>query len=171
MKYCYSLQLDEEKMKIKKSDLEKLIESYLYEQMSLPTSGEGFESPKQTYPEHIKTDNQKQQYDVMMAAKKRGMEYKSSEAGLKNLKFDLNWPQDFVIFEEGFEQHIKNWKLFKKAYPNSAFLLQLFDLSGVSSYGDLAQSIQDVSKSEASLFDSCIFALNIFASLPIGLII
>jgi len=173
MKQCYSLQLNEEKMKIKKSDLQRLIENYLYEQsqVRLPTGDDGFSDPKQTYPEHIKTDNEKQRYDVMMAAKKRGMEYKSSDAGLKNLKFDLRWPQDFVIFEEEFEQHIKNWQLFKRVHPTGSFILQLFDLSAVSSYGDLAKSIEDISKPDPSIFDRCIFALNVFASLPIGMIV
>ena len=83
----------------------------------------------------------------------------------------LQWPQDFVIFEEEFEQHIANWKLFKRVYPKSAFLLQMLDLTGVSAYGDLAESIEVMSRKENPGFlDKVLFGLNIFGALPIGLI-
>lgn len=107
------------------------------------------------------------------------MKIKKSELNLiiENYLFNettilgLKWPQDFVIFEEEFEQHIANWKLFKRVYPKSAFLLQLFDLSGVSGYGDLAESIETLSKTNnPGIFDTILFWLNLIGALPIGLI-
>ena len=83
----------------------------------------------------------------------------------------LQWPQDFVIFEEEFEQHIANWKLFKRVYPKSAFLLQMLDLSGVSGYGDLADSIEVMSRKEnPGILDKVLLGINVFGALPIGLI-
>jgi hypothetical protein len=157
-------------MKIKKSDLKLIIERYLSEQMSFPVDDTG-STPSSKYPDYIVTDNQKQQYDVMMAAKKRAAETPESEAGLQNLPFNMQWPQDFVIFEKEFNQHIENWKIFKRDYPKSAFILQLFDMSGVSSYGDLAESIKKVSVGSPSVFDSVIFWFNIVGALPIGLVL
>ena len=149
-------------MKIKKSDLTRLIESYINEQMSMPVGPDGG-SPSDRYPEYVTTANQKQQHDLMMTAKKRAANHPESKAGLR-------WPQDFVILEEQFAQHIADWKLFKREYPKSAFALQLFDLSGVSSYGDLAKSIGAVSQGKPSFLDRAIFFLNILAASPIGLI-
>jgi len=149
-------------MKIKKSDLTRLIESYINEQMSVPvnTGGDSFGSK---YPESITTDNQKAMYDISSVADRRRLSHPDSEAGLR-------WPQDFVIFEEQFEQHIANWKLFKREYPKSAFLLQLVDLSGVSGYGDLAESIDAVAVGNPSIFDQVIFGINILSASPIGLV-
>lgn len=107
------------------------------------------------------------------------MKIKKSELNLiiENYLFNettimgLKWPQDFVIFEEEFEQHIANWKLFKRVYPKSAFLLQMVDLSGVSGYGDLAESIETMSKTDnPGIFDTILFWINFVGALPIGLI-
>jgi len=159
-------------MKIKKTDLQDLIVLYLNEQMSLPTGVASTESPKQTYPEEVVTDQQKRAYDVLMTAKRRAMDHPESEAGLAALfsSFDLRFPQDFVIFENAFQQHIENWKLFKRVHPNAAFLLQLLDMSGVASYGDLAESIENMSKPNPTVYDKVVYGLNIFSSLPIGLL-
>jgi len=149
-------------MKIKKSDLTHLIESYINEQMSVSVGTDGG-APSDRYPEYVTTANQKQQHDLMMTAKRRAADHPESEAGLR-------WPQDFVILEEQFEQHIADWKLFKREYPKSSFVLQLFDLSGVSSYGDLAESIEELTQAEPSIFSRCIFGINILAASPIGMI-
>ena len=149
-------------MKIKKKLLRKIIENYLIEQpdqMIGPEEG----TPGDRYPDYVQTANQKQQYDLFKAPDIRRDRYPEENAGLK-------WPQDFVIFEEQFEQHIANWKLFKREYPKSAFLLQLFDLSGVSGYGDLAESIDDVAVGNPSIFDQAIFGINILSASPIGLV-
>jgi hypothetical protein len=149
-------------MKIKKSDLTRLIECYINEQMSAPVNtGDGASGSK--YPESITADNQKAMYDISSVADRRRLSHPDSEAGLK-------WPQDFVIFEEQFEQHIANWKLFKREYPKSAFVLQLLDLSGVSGYGDLAESIDAVAVGNPSIFDQVIFGINILSASPIGLV-
>ena len=151
-------------MKIKKSDLTRLIESYINEQMSVPVNADG-DSFGSKYPESITTDNQKAMYDLSNVADRRRLSHPDSEAGL-----NLRWPQDFVIFEEQFEQHIADLKLFKREYPKSAFVLQLLDLSGVSGYGDLAESIDTVAAGNPSIFDQVIFGINILSASPIGLV-
>lgn len=131
-------------MKIKKRALKKLIESYLNEiTPDIIDSGSGEAAARQA---------------------------SYTPGTVKDLK-DLKWPQDFVFFEKQFESHIANWKLFKKEYPKSAFLLQIFDLSGVSSYGDLAKSIEDTASGNAGIYDQFILALNVFSALPIGVML
>jgi hypothetical protein len=152
-------------MKIKKSDLTRLIESYINEQMSVPVNADG-DSFGSKYPESITTDNQKAMYDISNVADRRRLSHPDSEAGL-----NLRWPQDFVIFEEQFEQHIADLKLFKREYPKSAFVLQLLDISGVSGYGDLAESIEVVYQGNPSYLDQAIFFINIISVSPIGLVI
>ena len=155
-------------MKINKNELRKIIESYLLEssfgldQMVGPDGT----VPGDKYPEYVTTDNQKQQYDLIKTAERRRIDHPDSEAGLQ-----LRWPQDFVMFEEEFEEHIANWRLFKREYPKSAFLLQIFDLSGVSGYGDLANSLEKMIKPgvELSIPEKIVFFLDLVSALPIGL--
>ena len=145
-------------MKIKKSDLIHIIEGYINEQVSAPERPAGG-----AYPANIKTDDQKQQYNILHTADKRRIDHPDSEVRIR-------WPQDFVLFEEQFADHVANWRLFKREYPKSAFVLQLFDLSGVSGYGDLAESIEAVAVGNPSTLDQAIFGLNILAASPIGLV-
>lgn len=152
-------------MKIKKNKLHQIIESYLLESSLGPDQMVGTDKtmPGDKYPEYITTANQRQQYDIMKAADRRRLEHPDSEAGLR-------WPQDFVLFEKEFEQHIENWRLFKRTHPKSALALQLFDLSGVSSYSDLADSIKLNNSGNTTMTDDIVFFLNVIGSLPIGVI-
>lgn len=150
-------------MKIKKSDLTRLIESYISEQMSDPVSAGGDGSGSK-YPESIETDSQKAMHDLSVVADKRRLSYPDSEAGLK-------WPRDFVIFEDAFEHHVKSWQSFSRLHPKSAAFIQFIDLSGVSGWGDMAKSIEDVHKPGASQMDDVMFFLNFLSATPIALLL
>lgn len=150
-------------MKIKKSDLTHLIESYIKEQMSVPVSAGGNSSDLK-YPETVTTDSQKEMYRLSGVADKRRMSHPDSEAVLK-------WPQDFVIFEDVFEHHVKSWQSFSRLHPKSAAFIQFIDLSGVSGWGDMAKSIEDVHKPNASHLDNVMFFLNMLSSSPIALVL
>lgn len=122
-------------MKIKKSELERIIENYLFERD-----------------------------DWTMSPVKKTVNIKRVELEKRR------WPQDYVIFEDAFNQHVKNWQLFSRTHPIASTILQMLDITGVSSYGDLATSIEKVNTETPTKFDKLMFWLNIFSSLPVGMI-
>ena len=142
-------------MKIKKSELKSLIENYLYEQMSLPEKPEGSGGGN---PDWVDTESQAQMYKVFLAAEKR------------KIAAEHKQPGRFIIFEDAFNQHIENWRVFSKAHPVAAFFLQIIDISGVSGWADLATSIEEVNKPGATTFDQVSYFLNFLGALPIGML-
>lgn len=141
-------------MKIKKSELKSLIESYIYEQASLPTRP----IDASDYPEEIETAAQKTMYNIFRAPEQRQT----------TSKFIAS--RHMPIFEDAFNQHIENWRVFSNAHPVAALFLQVIDISGVSGWADLATSIEEVNKPNATTFDQIKYFLNFLGALPIGMI-
>lgn len=142
-------------MKIKKSELKSLIENYIYEQTSLPEKPLGASD----YPEYIETDAQKKYYNDMS---------KSPEKRAMTSKFIMS--KHSPIFEDAFNKHIENWRVFSNAHPYAAWFLQLIDITGISGWADLADSIEDIHKPNATVFDDLKYYLNILGALPIGML-
>lgn len=132
-------------MKIKKSELKVLIERYLNEitpDIIDPSSGGGLSAARQS----------------------------SNQMGIVDTVKELQWPQDYVMFEDAFEHHVKSWQTFSRLHPKSAFFIQMIDLSGVSSWGDMAKSIENVQDPGASTLDDVMYFLNMLSSTPIAFI-
>ena len=141
-------------MKIKKSELQSLIEKYLHEQESLMTRP----LDASDYQEEIDTGNRKKMHNLRYVADQRRV----------SSKFIMS--KHSPIFEDAFNKHIENWRVFSNAHPYAAWFLQLIDITGISGWADLADSIEDVHKPNATVFDHIKYYLNILGALPIGML-